>query len=56
MFMSKEELAIEVTQIDCVKVDDVNLTEAGKDKVLEELTSNTSGSDKKYTRLWKIRQ
>ena len=51
MFMSKEELAIEVTQIDCVKIDDVNLTKAGENKVLEELTPNTSSSNKKYTRL-----
>jgi len=29
MLMSEEELAIEIAQVDCIKVDDVNFAEPG---------------------------
>jgi hypothetical protein len=29
MFMTEEELAIEITQVDCIKVDDVDFAEPG---------------------------
>jgi hypothetical protein len=46
MFVSKEELAVEIAQVDCVKVNDVNFAEAGQCKVLEEFTADTAGADK----------
>ena len=45
MFMSKEELPVEIAEIDGVKVDDVDLTKACKDEVLEELAANATGAD-----------
>lgn len=35
MFVAEEKLAIEVAQIDGVKVDDVDVTKAGHDQILE---------------------
>ena len=35
MFVSKEELTIQVAQIDSVKINDVNFAEAGEDEVLQ---------------------
>lgn len=35
MLTTKEELSIEITQIDSVKVDNVNLAESGQDEVFE---------------------
>jgi hypothetical protein len=51
MLMSKEELAIQVGEIDGVKVDDVDLAEACKHEVLEQLTSNASGTNHEHTGL-----
>lgn len=34
VFLSEEELAVEITQIDRIEVDNVDLSEARKDKVL----------------------
>lgn len=33
--MTKEELAVEVAEVDCVKINDVDFTEAGEDKILQ---------------------
>lgn len=33
VLMAKEKLAIEVTQVDCIKVDDVNVSKAGEHEV-----------------------
>ena len=35
MFMAEEELAVQITEVDCVQVDDVNFAEAREDEVLE---------------------
>jgi hypothetical protein len=53
MFLSKEKLAIQVTQIYCIKVYDVNFSESAEKEVLEKLASNTSGTDKQHARLFK---
>ncbi len=52
MFMSEEELPIQITEVDCIEIDNMHFAKAGEDKILEELASDTPGSNKKHTRLW----
>ena len=47
MFMSEEELTVQVAQIDRIKVHDMYLAKAGEDQVLKELASNTARTDQK---------
>ena len=51
VFLTKEELAIEIAQVDGVKIDYVYLTKACQDKVLEEFTANPAGTNEKDLRL-----
>jgi hypothetical protein len=43
--MSEEELPVEITQVDGVEVDDVDLAEASQDEVLEQFAANASSAD-----------
>lgn len=45
MLMSEEKLSIKVTEIDCVKIDDVNFAEAGQDEVFEQFAADATGAD-----------
>ena len=45
VFISEEELAVEVAQVDRVEVDDVDLSEANKDEVLQQFAANASSTD-----------
>lgn len=56
MSVSKEELAIEIAQIDGVKVNNVDFTEAGEDEILQKLAADTASSDHKDSRLRLIRK
>ena len=49
--MAKEELAIEVAEVDRVQIDNVNLAETAEHEILEQLTSYTASTDKKYSSL-----
>lgn len=49
--MPEEELSIEVRKIYGVQVHDVNLAESSEGEVLEQLTSDTTGTDHQDTRL-----
>jgi hypothetical protein len=51
MFLSKEELTIQVAQIDCIEVNYVDLTEASEDEVLQELAADPACADEKNARL-----
>lgn len=51
MFMPEEELAIEIAQIDCIEIDDVDFAEPGQDEVFEELTADPTCANKEDTRL-----
>lgn len=42
--MPKQELSIEVTEVNCIEVDDVDFTKAGQEKIFEEFASNTTSS------------
>jgi hypothetical protein len=45
VLVAEQELAIEVAEVDRVKVYDVNLAKAGENEVLEEFASNAASSD-----------
>ena len=49
--MSKEELAVEVAEIDGVKIDYVYFGESSEDKVFEQLTSYSTSTDEQDLRL-----
>ena len=51
MFMAKQKLAIEIAEIDCVEIHDMDLTIASEHKVLKEFTSNASSTNQKNARL-----
>lgn len=51
MLVSKEELSVQVAEIDSVEVDDVNLAKATEKEVLKKLTTNTSSSNHEHLRL-----
>ena len=45
MFVTEKKLSIEVAEVDGVQINDVDLAEAGENKVLQELATNSSGTD-----------
>ena len=45
MFVTKKKLTIEIAEVDGVQIDNVDLAEAGENKVLQELATNSSGTD-----------
>ena len=45
MFVAKKKLSIEVAEVDGVQINNVDLAEAGENKVLQELATNSSGTD-----------
>lgn len=54
MFVTKKELAVEIGEVDGVKVDDVDFTKAGKDEILQYFAPNTTSADHKYSRLERV--
>ena len=51
MFVTEKELAIEVAEVNGVQVDNVNLTKAGEDKILQELTADAASANHQNARL-----
>jgi hypothetical protein len=45
VFLTKEELAVEVAEVNGIKVDNMYLAKAGHDKILEQLTADTSSTN-----------
>ena len=45
MLVTEEELSIQITEVDGIQIDNVDLAEAGEDKVLQKLTANSPGAD-----------
>lgn len=43
--MSEKKLSIEITEVDSIKVEDVNFPESGQDEVLEQFAANAAGAD-----------
>lgn len=48
---AKQELAVQVAEIDCIKVDDVNFAEAGERQILEKFTADAASSDHQHASL-----
>ena len=46
MLHPKEELTVQIAQVDRVKVDDVNLPKAGEEEILQKFAANATRSDK----------
>lgn len=46
MLMTEKELTVQIAQVDCIEINDVNLTEASEHEVFEQLTANATGSNK----------
>lgn len=51
MLVSEEELAVEVTEVDCIKVDNVNLRETGQGEVLQQFAADATCTDHQHTSL-----
>lgn len=51
MLVSKEELSIEIAEINRIEVNNVDLPKAGEDEVLEQLASNASSANHQYASL-----
>lgn len=51
MFETEEKLAIQITQVYCVEIDDVNLAKAGKEQVLEQLAADAASAHEQHLRL-----
>jgi hypothetical protein len=45
MLMTKEELAVEVAEVYGIQINDMNLSEASQDEVLQKFTSDATGSN-----------
>lgn len=55
VLLAKEELAVQVAQVDCVKVDNVDFAETGEQEVLEKLAADPSGTHQQDAGLKKRR-
>lgn len=51
VFMSEEELSVEIAEVDCVEINDVNLPEPSEDKVFEKLAADAAGAYEEDARL-----
>lgn len=51
MLVSEEKLAVEIGEVDSIKIDDVNLAEATKYQVFEELAANAASANHKHSSL-----
>jgi len=45
MGLPEEELPVEVCEIDCIEINDVNVEETSKGQILQELTSEAARAD-----------
>lgn len=51
MLLSEEELSIEVTEIYRIEIDNVDFTETGENKILEQFAADSAGADQEHARL-----
>ena len=45
MLVTEEKLSIQITKVNGIQIDDVDLAKTGEDKVLQKFTANSSGAD-----------
>jgi hypothetical protein len=51
VFVSEEELPVQIAEIYRIQIHDVDLSKSSQDQVLEQFTSDSAGSDHQHTRL-----
>ena len=51
VLLAEEKLPVEIAEVDCIEVDNVDLAKAGENEVLEELASDAAGADHEHARL-----
>lgn len=51
MFLTEKELAVEVAEVDRVKVDHMYLPKSSKNEVLEKFAPNAASTDQQHSRL-----
>ena len=51
MFMSEQELAIQIAEIDRIQIYDMNFSKACEGEVLQQFTANSACANEKNTRL-----
>lgn len=54
MFTTEKELAVEVTEIDSIEIDDVDLAESCEYEVFEQLTTDATSADEENARLLNV--
>lgn len=53
MLITEEELAIQIAQVNRIKVDDVDFAKAGKQEVLEQFAADATSAHEQYSRLYR---
>jgi hypothetical protein len=48
MFVSEKKLSVQIAEVDCVEVDNMNFGETAEDDVLEQFATNASGADHEH--------
>jgi hypothetical protein len=51
VFIAEEELAVQVAQINGIQIDNVNFAKAGEEEILQQFTSDTTGTHQQGPRL-----
>lgn len=51
MFVSEQELPVQVREVDRVKVDNVNVAKSREDKILKQFAANSASAYHQYARL-----
>ncbi len=52
MLVSEKELAVEITEIDCIEIDNVDFPEASENQVLEQLAADSTSAHHEHARLF----
>lgn len=53
MLIAEEKLAIQIAQVNRIKVDDVDFAKAGKQEVLEQFAADATSAHEQYSRLYR---
>jgi len=56
VFVSEEELSVQVRKIDGIEIDNVDFAEASENKILEKFATNSTGADHEHASLRKPSQ
>jgi len=51
VFKTEEKLAIQIAQVDCIEIDDVDFAKPGQEEVLEQLAADAASAHEQHTGL-----